>query len=263
LVVSLTPDEETGGAIGTGYLMENKLIPLGIGMIMPEPTSGQVWDSCRGAITLEIMVKGKPAHSAQQHKGVNAFEKSIDLLYRLLAYKKIVETRRTELKISSEDSPHSIMMIGGICSSGNNFNVVPSEFKFSIDRRVNPEEKVELELEAIKNICRECEKEWFPIDIKILQQGDSVSPFKERRLGTILHQTISEYTGKIPDFVMCPGLLEIRHFVKAGIEAYAYGPGLLKQAHSSEESVKISEIQDTTGIFIQTALTMIERNYIF
>jgi acetylornithine deacetylase/succinyl-diaminopimelate desuccinylase-like protein len=36
-----------------------------------------VWNANRGAITLEITVKGKSAHVGRQHEGVNAFERML------------------------------------------------------------------------------------------------------------------------------------------------------------------------------------------
>ncbi|MGH9213435.1 MAG: hypothetical protein ACRD2C_22595, partial [Acidimicrobiales bacterium] len=34
----------------------------------------------------------------------------------------------------------SIMLIGGVTEGGTNFNIVPDTFRFTIDRRPNPDE---------------------------------------------------------------------------------------------------------------------------
>src|SRR5439155_1745952 len=59
----LVPDEETGGARGSARLAEQG-IPggNGVGMLLAEPTSGVVWNTNRGAISLHVRVFGKSAH---------------------------------------------------------------------------------------------------------------------------------------------------------------------------------------------------------
>jgi acetylornithine deacetylase/succinyl-diaminopimelate desuccinylase-like protein len=72
------PDEETAGPRGSRYLADRGLLGQNaIGMLTPEPTGGVVWNANRGAITLEITVKGKSAHVGRQHEGVNAFERML------------------------------------------------------------------------------------------------------------------------------------------------------------------------------------------
>src|SRR5262249_49100908 len=59
----IAPDEETGGQRGSQSLAERGLLGRhGIGMLTAEPTSGVVWNANRGAISLRVWVKGKPAH---------------------------------------------------------------------------------------------------------------------------------------------------------------------------------------------------------
>ena len=63
LELLLVPDEETGGAFGTGALAAAGLLADdAVGMLLPEPTSGVVWNANRGAMTLEVTVRGRAAH---------------------------------------------------------------------------------------------------------------------------------------------------------------------------------------------------------
>ena len=51
--LTLVPDEETGGILGSKYLSDNGVLGRnGIGMLTPEPTSGVVWNANRGAVSL-------------------------------------------------------------------------------------------------------------------------------------------------------------------------------------------------------------------
>jgi acetylornithine deacetylase/succinyl-diaminopimelate desuccinylase-like protein len=75
IALTLVPDEETGGARGSAWLAAQGLLGRnGVGMLMPEPTSGVVWNANRGAISLRVSVRGKSAHVGLQHRGENSFE---------------------------------------------------------------------------------------------------------------------------------------------------------------------------------------------
>ena len=108
--LTIVPDEETGSELGAKYLSEiNVLGKNGIGMLLGEPTSGVVWNSSRGAISLRVAVKGKPAHVGLHHQGINAFEKMLIVADALLELKKEVETRRTVYYIEPDVARGSIL----------------------------------------------------------------------------------------------------------------------------------------------------------
>jgi len=76
--LTIVPDEETGGQRGSHYLAEHGLLGRqSIGMLTAEPTGGVVWNANRGAISLRVHVKGKPAHVGLHYQGVNAFEQMV------------------------------------------------------------------------------------------------------------------------------------------------------------------------------------------
>jgi acetylornithine deacetylase/succinyl-diaminopimelate desuccinylase-like protein len=67
----LVADEETGGHGGSAYLDQLGLLGQdAVAMLTPEPTSGVIWNANRGAITLQVTVKGRSAHVGLQHQGV-------------------------------------------------------------------------------------------------------------------------------------------------------------------------------------------------
>src|SRR5215469_4761908 len=92
IVLTLVPDEETGGLRGSERLARDGLLGKdGIGMLTSEPTSGVVWNANRGAITIRVRVFGKSAHVGLQHQGENAFERMHRVMTRLLELKHDVE----------------------------------------------------------------------------------------------------------------------------------------------------------------------------
>ncbi len=253
------PDEETGGARGTGYLFDRGHIDGrdGIGMIMPEPTSGTVWNGCRGALSLLVTVKGNPVHVVRQKKGVNAYEQMVDLSSALLRYKKTVERRKTRHGVGPGEAKNSILMLGGLCQCGTNFNVVPDRCVFSIDRRVNPEEDLAREKHRLLDLLNGFRKRGLKIEIETIQEGEPSSAPRAHPVARALGQSIRDIEGRRPSFNLCPGLLETRYYSRHSIPGYAYGPGHLAQAHHPRESVRVGRVLECTAVYALVALKML------
>jgi succinyl-diaminopimelate desuccinylase len=254
----LVPNEETGGMDGTSWLVQEGLLGRNaIGMLLAEPTSGVVWNANRGAISLRVRVLGKPAHVGLQHQGENAFERMHTVVGKLQQLKIEVEQRTTRFNIGSEQARNSILMLGGESGGGTNFNVVPEECWFTIDRRFNPEEDLATEKNKLLSILERCKQDGIPLEWEIFQQGSSATCHEDGALGEALSKNVRVVTGQAPRFEMCPGLLETRFYSALGIPAFAYGPGLLSVSHGPNEYVDLRRIMTTAAIFAQTAMEML------
>jgi acetylornithine deacetylase/succinyl-diaminopimelate desuccinylase family protein len=232
IALTLVPDEETGGARGSAWLAAQGLLGRdGIGMLLAEPTSGVVWNANRGAISVRVKVLGKSAHVGLQHRGENAFEQMMRVVERLQFLKREVEQRETGSPLGGDQSRNSILMLGGESGGGANFNVVPEQSWFTVDRRINPEENLEAEKQRLIGVLEECRRDGIRLEWKIFQEGNAAFCSPEERLGRALAGSVKAVTGEAPQFEMCPGLLEIRFYNALKIPAYAYGPGLLSVAH--------------------------------
>jgi acetylornithine deacetylase/succinyl-diaminopimelate desuccinylase family protein len=256
--LTLVPNEETGGEGGSSWLAaQGRLGRGGIGMLLAEPTSGVVWNANRGAISLRVRVQGKSAHVGLQHRGQNAFERMIRVVQRLQELKQEVEQRATSFNIGADQARQSILMLGGQSGGGANFNVVPEEFWFTIDRRINPEENLEEEKARLIGTLESCRREGIPLEWEVLQEGRSSACREEEPLGIALARSVRAVTGEGPRFEMCPGLLEIRFYAARGVPAYAYGPGLLSVAHGPSEYVDVRKVTECAAIYGLTALEML------
>ncbi len=255
----LVPDEETGGKRGSAWLASEGLLGRnGIGMLLAEPTSGVVWNANRGAISLRVRIFGKSAHVGLQHQGANAFERMHLVVERLAQLKREVEKRRTRCEVGTEQMRNSILMLGGLSGGGANFNVVPEECWFTIDRRINPEENLDEEKAKLLGLLEQCRRDGIPLEWDVLQEGNSAACREDEALGQALSRSVQTVTGEPPRFEMCPGLLETRFYAATGIPAYAYGPGLLSVAHGPNEYVDLRKMIDCAAIYALAALEMLE-----
>jgi acetylornithine deacetylase/succinyl-diaminopimelate desuccinylase-like protein len=252
------PDEETAGPRGSRYLDERGLLGgNAVGMLTPEPTGGVVWNANRGAITLRVTVKGKPAHVGRQHEGVNAFDGMLRVAQALTLLKSEVETRSTAFQIAPAAARRSILMLGGRIEGGTNFNVVPERCSFTIDRRINPEEDFDREKQRLFGVLEQARAGGIDLEVETLQEGRSCGVAADGQVGQALARSIQQVTGKPAPFELCPGLLEIRFYAQRGIPAFAYGPGLLSVSHGPNEFVPVDRIVDCAQVYALTALELL------
>jgi len=241
LGILFVPDEETGGAGGSGALAASgELARNSVGMLLPEPTSGRIWHSNRGAFTAEVTVHGRAAHVGMQHLGTNAVERAVPILDRLFALKRELDARG------------SILLVGGRVDAGSNFNVVPDACRFTIDRRTNPDEDHDAERRRVVDLIAGG-GDGTKSSIRVIQEGHSAASSMEHPLARMLSEAVTLVTGQAPEAEMCPGLLETRFYAAAGVPAYAYGPGLLSVSHGPNEFVRISRMVECAKIYALVA----------
>jgi len=249
--IVLVPDEETAGPRGSRDLAARGVLGKdAIGMLTPEPTGGIVWNANRGAITLRATMRGKSAHVGRQFEGVNAFERAIPAITKLLDLKKEVELRETQQQIAPAAARKSILLLGGRVEAGTNFNVTPDFCSFTIDRRINPEENLEEEERRLMDALAGCE-------VEMLQEEAAAATSAHESLGVVLSHHVTTVTGKAPAFEMCPGLLETRFYAARGIPAFSYGPGLLTVSHGPNEFIPIRNIGQCAAIYALTAAELL------
>jgi succinyl-diaminopimelate desuccinylase len=253
--LTIVADEETGGHRGSQYLVDHGLLGKhGIGMLTAEPTDGNVWNANRGAISLRVRVKGKPAHVGLHYQGINAFEHMLIVANALTEYKHDIAQRQTQFRIEPEAARASILLLGGQCSGGSNFNVVPEECVFTVDRRINPEEDLVEEKQRLLALFDRLKEQGIELDVEVFQEAPSSGVSETHPFAQTLARAIKTVTGNSPAFEMCPGLLETRWYAQRNIPAFAYGPGLLSVSHGPHEYIPVKNIAESALIYAMTAV---------
>src|SRR4029077_1876819 len=146
---------------------------------------------------------------------------------------------------------------GGESGGGTNFNVVPEQCWFTIERRINPEENFDAERDRLIKLLEQCRRDGIRLEWEVLQEGRAAASSSEEKLGRALAQSVKAVTSEAAQFEMCPGLLEIRFYAAMGIPAYAHGPGLLSVAHGPNEYVDLRRVRDCAAIYALTAIEML------
>jgi succinyl-diaminopimelate desuccinylase len=239
IVFHLVCDEETGSLRGSAHLREAGLIdPDALAMLTPEPSGGVVWHANRGAITLRVGVRGREAHVGQAHLGINAFEHMIRVAEPLSTLARELLAQRTPFPMESDAARGSMLVVGGSTGAGVNFNVVPGSAWFSVDRRFNPEEQLDEEVDRLTDTINEAAaRAGADVTVDVLQRAPSAGTDESHPTALTLARCIAEVEGSPARFEMCPGVCETRWYAQLGIPAFAYGAGRLDVSHGPEEYI--------------------------
>jgi len=141
LMAIMTPEEEVGGVLGLGYLMENYEIKADFGIIV-DSSPNIVSIGASGIMRGEIRVKGKQGHAGYPHLAINPIH---ELSYLITKFNEFIKFREEKYSIAfaPPGSPKekvwgrfSFTMIGG----GIKENVIPNEAWTKFDMRLLPEE---------------------------------------------------------------------------------------------------------------------------
>ncbi len=249
---SFTCDEETGGDLGAGYITKNKLVSADY-IVNCEGGSGMnIGNGHNGVLWMDITVNGKAAHGSQPHKGINAFEKTAQLVIALQRLQRGFKLSERAFTLDDGTERYPTLNIGGNFqgTAGDKINTVPAQVTFSVDRRITPNESLhnaELELrEAITGAC-----EYYPnleAEVRPILRIepciiDSASPFAQA-----FSQAVRIVRFNQPHFKPTTGFTDLHFFVNTGLPGIGYGPRG-EDGHAIDERVHIPDLVRTSAIY--------------
>ncbi|MFA5388263.1 MAG: ArgE/DapE family deacylase [Candidatus Omnitrophota bacterium] len=248
--LSFTPDEEIGGRTGLGYLVERGLVKADYAM--SEGYSGHcISIGNKGVLWAEVEIKGKSAHGSTPHKGVNSFERMNKLVNELEKLKSKIVRRRTRYNMRDVVSKSPTFVMGGLMEGGVKVNVVPGVVKFSIDRRLIPEEDIKTARREIEGVIKKFNAKYrdSKAGIKFVSQEGPVVSGKDSAFFKIAADAVESVTGKKTEFSVMPGATDMRYFMWKGVPALGYSASGGEKWHSDDEFVYISSLVDTATVF--------------
>ena len=251
----LTYDEEAGGEIGPGFLLEQGIsrpdLALGAGF------SYAVVTAHNGCLHLEVQVDGRSAHAAMPFTGVDALEAATAVLSELYRYRHTLGSRQSG--IEGIGSPQITV---GLIKGGINTNVVPDRVTFRLDRRMIPEERPE-EVEAeVRHLIEQAAKS-FPkaqVTIRRILLAQPLTPLPGgERLTEALCRHASRVMGEPVTAKGVPLYTDARHYTAKGvpIALYGAGPHTIEEAnaHRADERLPLSDLRKATEV---VALTLVD-----
>lgn len=243
VVITAVADEETGGALGTGYLLEQGL--TADAAIVTEPSELDLHLAHKGAYWIRITTKGVAAHGSVPEQGVNAVEKMAKVI-----------TNIGRLRFSHP--PHPLLSAPtisvGTLEGGTKTNVVPSQCSATFDIRTVPGQRREQIRHEIQEFLNDLSREDSQIkaEIEDLLWIDPAEIDKNERIVKIAADAIELITGRVPEIKGTPGASDARLLASSGIPTIPFlGPGSVDQAHKRNEYVDIDELIAMTKVYAE------------
>ncbi|ODS71707.1 MAG: peptidase M20 [Acidovorax sp. SCN 68-22] len=248
LELHFTYDEEFGGLLGPGWLLERGLTHPDL--LLAAGFSYEVVTAHNGCLQMEVTVHGKMAHAAVPHTGVDALQGAVHILNALYALNAGYRRVRSQVPGIS----HPYLNVGRI-EGGTNTNVVPGQVVFKLDRRMIPEEnpaEVEAAIRAcIAQAAGECAG--ISVDIRRLLLARSMMPLPGNQpLVDALQKHAGEVFGQVPPAVGTPLYTDVRLYAERGIPGVIYGAGprtvLESHAKRADERLELEDLRRATQV---------------
>jgi succinyl-diaminopimelate desuccinylase len=242
----ITMDEESGGDIGPRWLIAQ-------GLTKPDYAicagfSYSVVAAHNGCLHLEVTVQGKSAHAADPSSGIDAMAGAVGILNAL--YRLREDYTRHPSKVTGIGTPNLNV---GLISGGINTNVVPDSVRFTLDRRIVPEEDP---TQAESDLLLAIEQAAMPgtkVAIRriLLARPLTSTPGQAPLVRTIQSAAKAVFEEYVPA-VGVPLYTDARHYAEAGIPVVLYGAGprsiLEANAHRADERVPLADLHRATEV---------------
>lgn len=250
LQAHIVSDEETGGALGTAFILEE----IAAGRLrqpdyclIGEKSDLKVRTAERGLLAVNVTCLGRASHTAAARvTGINAIAKAAKAI---LALEKDIDRFHPAVG-------KPVISVNTI-QAGVAHNVVPGECTFSVDRRLIPGETRESVVAEIVATLDDVGSEdpSFRYELDIDPHKDHIPANITEDSSPIvkaLQTSITNLTGEEPEhFVAWAGATDGRFYRQAGIDTVGYGPGG-ENAHGANEAVQIADLVTQARVYLAT-----------
>jgi acetylornithine deacetylase/succinyl-diaminopimelate desuccinylase family protein len=252
-----TYDEEFGGLLGPGWLLQNRLTRPDL--LIAAGFSYEVVTAHNGCLQMEVTVHGRMAHAAIPDTGVDALQGAVKILNAL--YEQNTLYQQVTSKVAGIRHPY--LNVGRI-EGGTNTNVVPGKVVFKLDRRMIPEEnpaEVEASIRAvIAQAAARCPG--IRIEIRRLLLANSLKPLPGNQpLVAAIQQHGREVFGEDIPAMGTPLYTDVRLYGEAGIPGVIYGAGprtvLESNAKRADEHLQLEDLRRATKVVARSLLDLL------
>ena len=254
-----TYDEEFGGLLGPGWLLEHGLtkpdLEIAAGF------SYQVVTAHNGCLQLEATVHGKMGHAAVPSTAVDALQAAHRVLTALYEDNARLKTHKSAVK----GIDCGYINVGQI-AGGTHTNVVPGKVVLKIDRRMIPEEDA-AQVEAGLRRLIERAATSLPgatVEIRRLLLANAMKPLPGNKpMVDALCAHATALFGEPVEASGTPLYTDARLFSERGIPAVIYGAGprtvLESNAKRADEHIVLEDLRRATKVVARTLLDLLGR----
>lgn len=258
LVISCCADEEGRGLGGERLAKSGVKADMAI---VGEPTELKLGIANKGLTFIDIIAKGKAAHGSSPELGENA----------ILYMNDVINILRNDYSRILNKKKHPVLgrptFNIGYIEGGYRPNVVPDFCKISIDRRMIPGESYRSVMDEINQVIKKVRAKNPKIKIKAkglnwikcLPMEISAKEYVVKSVA----KNLKYVTRKEPKIIGVPYWCDASSIVNImKVPALIFGPGSLKQAHSSSEFIEINKLTTFAKTILLTTLDICNKDSI-
>ena len=254
LELHFTYDEEFGGLLGPGWLLEQGLTRPDY--VIAAGFSYQIVTAHNACLQLEITVHGKSGHGAMPETAVDALQAATRILNAI--YGQLPELKKIRSQVPGIDSP--TMLVGRI-DGGTNTNVVPGKVVMKMDRRMIPEEDPVAVEAQVRALIEEAVAGMpgIRLEIRRLLLSQALRPLPgSGKLVASLQRHGRAILGEEPAAQGTPLYADARLYGEHGIPAVMYGAGPRtvpeSNAKKADERLQLEDLRKATKVVALTLL---------
>ncbi|MFH0848647.1 MAG: ArgE/DapE family deacylase [archaeon] len=264
ITMTATVDEEVGGKLGLGYLVESNAISGDYCMVL-DGNLEYIGISGQGSFAWKVETTGKAAHSSVPWLGVNAINKMAKLVLAIEKHADELHKRTTKIPAPpGTGKPFIYPTVNtGVIEGGVKENAVPDKCSIRLYRRITPEEDpkaARAELEGVFRQVSETDPDLKWRTEEIFKKDPWMTPEgSENRLVKEIQVSAREVLGTSPPLCGMTGGGDAEHTIlRGGIPSCNFGPGRRNDnAHGIDEHLPIRDLQDLTKITASTIIRLV------
>ena len=264
IILTVVPDEESGGFYGTQWLFEHGYIK-GDWAVVAEPTGyDNIEIGQRGSMKTIVTVKGTPAHgSLAPYVGDSAIEKLMEILPKFKKLRelhgeldeemaKVMEVSKQQLRACHdvegiENSMDHVSVNFGVIEGGLKSNVIADSAKAELDIRIPLGMTGDIVKEKIAEIIKESGLKEIEVTYMGADRGNYVST--EDPICKSVAANAKKLLGI--DLIMAYqwASSDARYFRENGISTIQYGPSDSVGIHGYNETVSVSNVISSAKMY--------------
>lgn len=232
---------EERGADGAHRLMEEGFRPTA--SVVGEPTGLAIVHEHKGALRWRVGTHGVAAHSSAPCNGVNAIYMMSRLVQRIEGPLCHALAERSHPRLGSP-----AISVGTI-RGGSQVNIIPAHCQIEVDRRLLPSETLEQATREITDILDALSRE-DPKFKHEIEESEWYPPLEEDAASPISH-ALAESCRRVrqkAEFAAAAWAADSGVYKSYGVPSVVFGPGSIKQAHTSDEHIALSEVVTASHI---------------
>ena len=250
------PVDEEGMMAGIKAFIENGHAEGVDAAVICEPEENQLCIRQKGALRVEITVRGRMAHGAMPESGVNPVTRAARFVVAVEELERAEVERHGEDPFLGSPSLTPTILMGPDCGEPQ-INVIPASAYVALDIRTVPAQSHEELVSRLKDIIARLASEDpdFDATLEVMEERPPTETPKDEPLVGAMAKAYEHLTGEEPIYNGVPGATDgtFLHAL-AGIPIVTTGAGDREIPHHADEWVDEDELLTTCRLYAAAAM---------